>query len=162
MFRLLLLKREMIEAHWRDLANSQCRPTRRRVQWISLFVFLSSGHGEIGLDQRRGVGLIDQAGFVGGDLNGGGVFKVAAVQAKGPVVPGTDGAVVFDVSGSEGAAGVGAVVVHHVGLAMVEEDGELVAVDFDVFAFAFGEVCEGAESGPSHESSGRWAVGSGQ
>ena len=106
--------------------------------------------------------MIDQAGFVSSDLNGGGVFKVAAVQAKGPVVPGTDGAVVFDVSGSEGAAGVGAVVVHDVGLAVVEEDGELVAVDFDVFAFAFGEVCEGAEGGPSHESSGQWAVGSGQ
>jgi hypothetical protein len=115
-------------------------------------ICFSSGHGEIGLDQRRGVGLIDKAGFIGGDLDCGGVFKVAAVEAEGPVVPGADGAVVFDVAGGEGAAGVGAVVVHDVGSAVVEEDGELVAVDFDVFALAFGEVCEGAEGGPGHGS----------
>ena len=91
-----------------------------------------------------------QAGFVDGDLDGGGGFEVAGVEAEGPVVPGADGAVVFDVAGGEGAAGVGAVIVEDVGLAVVEEDGELVAVDFDVFALAFFEVCEGAEGGPGH------------
>ena len=39
-----------------------------------------------------------EAGFVGGDHHAGEVFELAVVQAEGPVVPGADGAAVFDVA----------------------------------------------------------------
>jgi hypothetical protein len=65
-------------------------------------------------------------------------------------VVGADGAAFFDVAAGEVVAGVGADAVEDVDLALMEEDGKGVAVDFDEFAGSFGEFVEFAEAGPGH------------
>ena len=61
-----------------------------------------------------------------------------------------DAAAVIDVSAGEIAAGVGAGVVEDEDLIVLDEDGELEAVDLDVFAFALAEVGQLAERRPRH------------
>ena len=71
-------------------------------------------------------------------------------------MPRADDMALFNVSFGEVAAGVGAEVVGDEHFAAVEEDAELKAADFDVFAFAFFEFGQIAEGGPGHGSDGRY------
>jgi hypothetical protein len=109
--------------------------------------------GEVGLDQGGEVFAGEEAGGVGVDLDAGGDAHLAGFEVEGPLVPGADGAAVFDPSAGEGAVGVGAAVVDGVGDAVVEEDGELEAVDVDEFSLTFREHVEIAKGGPGHKGS---------
>jgi hypothetical protein len=65
-------------------------------------------------------------------------------------MPRTNRATVFDIAGGQAAAGVRAIVIDDVRLALVEKYGKLQAGGFEVFRFAFDEFGEGAERGPRH------------
>jgi len=61
---------------------------------------------------------------------------VHRVEAERPVVPGADRAAVVDVSAREVSAGMGTGVVDDEDLVAFDEDGELKAVDLDVFSLS--------------------------
>src|SRR5687768_1531542 len=109
---------------------------------------------QVRLDERRLVaGLGEQAGLVGGDRDAGAVAKLAAVELEGPVVPGADGAAVFDEAAGEVAAGVGAVVVDDVDLLALAEDGELEAAHLGVLANALFQLRQVTQGSPGHVDS---------
>ena len=96
------------------------------------------------------IGAFVEAGFVVGDGDAGGIAKLAGLESEGPGVPGAGDAVVFDFAFPEGAAGVGTHVVEGEILAVMEEDGELEAVDFDVLALVGKQFVGLAEGDPLH------------
>src|SRR3954471_22994286 len=113
-----------------------------------------SENRQIGLDDRgSAVARVKRAGFIGGDGDAGGVAELAVVEAERPVVPGADGAAVFDGPRGEVAAGVGAVVVDYADHAAVEKNRELKAADLDVLAPPFFELVQVAETRPGHGKS---------
>jgi hypothetical protein len=95
---------------------------------------------QLNLNQRRQAFALEEAHGVDIDIYTGGVAKFAVFEAEGPTVLGADDAALFNMASGEIGAGVGAMVVEDVDFALVEEDGEAEAVDFDVFAFVFAEV----------------------
>src|SRR5688572_24225313 len=124
-------------------------------------LFLSLEDRQIRLhDLRLSLPRVVQAGLVGGDGDAGAVAELAVVEAEGPVVPGADGAAVFDEPAGEVAAGVGAVVVDHVDLLALAEDGELEAAHLGVLADALLELRHVTQGSPGHGRS-RYACGAG-
>src|SRR5436305_172776 len=68
-------------------------------------------HRQVCLDEYWLSFGLDEAGFVDGDGDAGGVGELAIVEAKGPAVPGADDAAVLDPSAREAPAGMGAGIV---------------------------------------------------
>src|SRR5439155_9499360 len=116
---------------------------------VEIWDFHPSRHRQIRLNKLLAL-VLAQPGLVGRHLHARSFFQLAVVQTEGPVVPGADGAAVFDVSAGEVAAGVRAGVVDDVNLAVVDEDGELKAVDLDVLALAALQLRQFTQRRPGH------------